>query len=328
MPANLPPDYFEAEKRYREAKTAKEKIARLEEMLTLMPKHKGTDKLRADLRRRISKLKDGAQAKKGGAKQDSVFRIDKEGAAQAVLAGCANVGKSALLAALTNATPEVADFPLTTWTPLPGMMPVENIQIQLVDTPALDREYLEPELLDLIRRADLILLVVDLQTDPVSQLEHSVALLDDYRIVPARFRQRYAEQQRLTFIPFLVLANKNDDAATDENYEIFRELLEEDWPMLAVSAQTGRNLEEMKRVVFQRLEIIRVYSKAPGKEPDFSAPFVLKQGGTVAEMAAKVHQDFAENLKAARVWGKNVFDGQMVQRDHRLEDGDVVELRI
>ncbi|NIM97892.1 MAG: GTP-binding protein, partial [candidate division Zixibacteria bacterium] len=90
-----------------------------------------------------------------------------------VVVGPPNVGKSALVAALTNATPEVADFPFTTWTPTPGMMPVENIQIQLIDTPPLNRDYMEPELLDLIRRADLVLLVVDLQTDPVQQLEET-----------------------------------------------------------------------------------------------------------------------------------------------------------
>ena len=163
MPANLPPDYFDAEKRFRAAKTTKEKIARLEEMLTIMPKHKGTDKLRADLRRRISKLKDVSQSKKGGAKRDSAFYIEKEGAAQVVVTGPTNTGKSALVAALTNATPEVAPYPNTTWKPTPGMMPVKNIQIQLIDTPPIDRDYIEPELIDLIRRADLILLVVDLQ---------------------------------------------------------------------------------------------------------------------------------------------------------------------
>jgi ribosome-interacting GTPase 1 len=328
MPANLPPDYFEAERRYREAKTAKEKIACLEEMLTIMPKHKGTDKLRADLRRRISKLKEASQVKKGAAKRDSAFHIAREGAAQATMVGPTNVGKSSLLAALTNASPDIADFPYTTWKPMPGMMPVENIQIQLVDTPPIDRDYLEPELIDLIRRADLILPVVDLLTDPVSQLQETVAEFDEYRIVPVHFQERFADQHGLSFIPFLVLANKNDDSASDENYQIFRELLEEDWPMRAVSARTGRNLEEMKRDVFQRLEIIRVYSKAPGKEADFTAPFVLKKGSTVAEMAGKVHQDFVEKLKTARIWGNKIYDGQLVQRDHLLEDGDVVELRI
>ena len=328
MPTNLPPDYFEAEKRYREAKAPAQKIACLEEMLTIMPKHKGTDKLRADLRKRISKLKTAPQSKKGLSKRESAFHIDKEGAGQVVVVGPANVGKSALVARLTNANPQVADFPHTTWNPLPGMVPVENIQIQLIDTPPLNEEYMEPEMMDLIRRSDLILVVVDLQTDPVQQLEDSVALLDAHHIVPYRFKERYPEPRGLAFVPFLVLANKNDDADSEENFEIFRELLEEDWPMVSASATTGRNLEQLKDALVERLNIIRVYSKAPGKEPDFTAPFTLKKGSTVADLAAKVHKDFVDNLKRAKVWGTNVFDGQMVQRDHVLEDGDIVELHI
>jgi len=328
MPANLPPEYLEAEKRYRAAKNPAEKLACLEDMLTLLPKHKGTDKLRADLRRRVSKVKAASQTKKGAGKRESAFQIDKEGAGQVVVVGPANVGKSALVARLTNANPEVANFPLTTWKPTPGMMPVENIQIQLVDTPPLNRDYLEPELLDLIRRSDLILLVVDLQTDPVEQLEETVNLLEENRIVPSHLRDQYTEHRLLKFIPFLVLANKNDDANTDENLEIFQELTDKDWPMISVSTITGRNLELLKNTLVDKLEIIRVYSKAPGKEVDLTAPFVLKRGSTVEDFAGKVHKDFVAKLKIAKVWGDSVFDGQMVQRDYILQDGDVVELHI
>jgi ribosome-interacting GTPase 1 len=232
------------------------------------------------------------------------------------------------VAALTNATPEVADYPYTTWTPTPGMMPMENIQIQLIDTPPLNRDYVEPELIELIRRSDLILLVVDLQGYPIQQLEDTIALLQEYRIMPHHLKDRYTEQRLLTFPPLLVLVNKNDDQSTDEDFEVLCELLEEAWPLLPVSATTGRNLERLKQVVFERLEIIRVYSKPPGKEPDLNAPFVLKKGSTVEEFAGKVHQDFLEQLKSARVWGSGVYDGQMVGRDHVLHDGDVVELRI
>ena len=328
MPTNLPPEYFAIEARYRAAKTPAEKIACLEELLSTIPKHKGTDKLRADWRKRLSKLKSTSQSKKGVSKHESVFLIDKEGAGQVAVVGSTNVGKSALVAALTNATPEVAGAPFTTWTPTPGMMPMENIQIQLVDTPPLNRDYVEPELLDLIRRSDLILLVVDLQRDPIQQLEDTIALLQENRIVPRHLQDRYIEQRLPTFVPLLVLVNKADDEDSDEDFEIFCELLEEDWPLLPISAATGRNLEQLKQAVFERLEIIRVYSKPPGKEPDLSAPFVLKEGSTVAEFAGKVHQDFLERLKSARVWGKGVYDGQMVRRDHVLHDGDVVELRI
>ncbi len=328
MPANLPPEYFEVEKRYRAAKTPTEKIALLEELLTIVPKHKGTDKLRADLRKRVSKLKASSQIKKALGKRESAFRIEKEGAGQVIVAGPANVGKSALVAALTNATPEVADFPYTTWKPTPGMMPVENIQIQLVDTPPLNKEYVESEFMDLIRRADLVLLMVDLQTDPLQQLEDSVSLLENNRIVPLRLKDRHFDKKGLTFIPYLVLANKNDDANMEENFEIFRELLEDDWPMLSVSVKTGRNLELLKQTLVERLNIIRVYSKSPGKNPDFTSPFVLKKGSTVADFAGKIHQDFVQKLKIAKVWGSSVYEGQMVQRGYVLQDGDVVELQI
>ena len=184
MPTNLPPQYFEVEKRFRAAKLPEEKIACLEELLGTIPKHKGTDKLRADLRHRLSKLKTAAQTRKGAGRQESVFQIDKEGAGQAAIVGPANVGKSALLAALTNATPEVSEYPYTTWIPIPGMLPFEDIQLQLIDTPPLNKEHVEAELLDLIRRADLILAVVDLQTYPIEQLEDTLEILKEHRIAP------------------------------------------------------------------------------------------------------------------------------------------------
>jgi ribosome-interacting GTPase 1 len=334
MPINLPPDAVAAERKYRAAESTAEKITTLEEFLSLIPKHKGTDKLRASLRKRLSKLKEASQTRKSVSKRDSAFSIDKEGAGQVVLVGPANVGKSALVAALTNATPEVSASPYTTWTPTPGMMAIEDIQVQLIDTPPLDKEYVKPELMHLIRRSDLILLVVDLQTDPVRQLEDTIALLHEHRIVPRRLQDRHTDQRGLTFIPLFVLANKNDDESSDENFEIFCELLkeesgEDECPLLPISATTGRNLERLKQVVFEQLEIIRVYSKAPGKDPDLDAPFVLKKGSTVEDFAGKVHQDFLQNLKSARVWGSAaLYDGQMVRRDHVLCDGDVVELRI
>jgi ribosome-interacting GTPase 1 len=328
MPTNLPPEYFDVEKRLRTAKTPAEKITCLEELITIVPKHKGTDKLRADLRKRLSKLKAASQTKKALSRRESAFRIDKEGAGQVVIVGPANVGKSALIATLTNATPEVADFPHTTWKPTPGMMPVENIQIQLIDTPPLGKEYVESEFMDLIRGADIVLLMVDLQTDPLKQLEDSVALLKAHNIVPQRLKDRYHDQRGLKFIPYLVLANKNDDADTQENFEIFRELLEENWPMTSVSIKTGHNLELLKQTLVERLNIIRVYSKSHGKKPDFTSPFVLKKGSTVTDFARKIHQDFVQGLKSAKVWGSSIYDGQMVQRDHVLQDGDVVELQL
>ena len=328
MPTNLPPEYAKVEREFRAAKSVADKIELLQEMMSIIPKHKGTDHLRADLRRKLAKLKTSGQAKKGGAAHQSAFDVDKEGAGQIAVVGAPNAGKSALVAALTRATPEVSEAPYTTWRPTPGMMLIEDVQVQLVDTPPLSAHFVEPELFHLIRKADLILLVVDMQADPIQQLEDTADILQEQRIVPPHRRDRIEEQRRLAVIPMLVLANKCDDERSDEDCDVFRELLEEDWPLLPISAATGRNLERLRWAVFEKLEIMRIYSKAPGKPPDLTAPFAMKKGDTVGEFAGKVHQDFAANLKAARVWGSATYDGQMVKRDHILRDRDVVELRI
>lgn len=328
MPTNLPPEAIEAEKRYRAATSLAEKIALLEEFIGTIPKHKGTDHLRADLRKKLSQLKAEAQTRKGATRRESVFRIPREGAGQVVVLGLPNVGKSALVTALTNAAPEVADYPYTTWEPTPGMMSFEDVQIQLVDTPPLDRERVDAELFDLIRRADLILLVVNLHEHPDAELADSLAMLRENGIFPYPPGTEPEPTGQGVRKPLLVVANKADDESSQELFELFRELAEVDWPCVAVSAVTGRNADQLRRAVFDALGIIRVYSKPPGKEPDLSAPFVLRKGSTVEELAAKVHRDFYEKLVAARVWGSAEFDGQMVQRDFVLHDRDIVELRI
>jgi ribosome-interacting GTPase 1 len=328
MPTNLPPEYYKVEERYRAAESDTEKAACLEEMLSTIPKHKGTDKLRADLRRKLSKLKAASQAKKKVGKHVSAFSIDREGAGQVVVIGHANVGKSALVAALTNAEPEVSESPFTTWQPMPGMMLVDNIQVQLIDTPPLNRDFVEPEFMDMIRRADLVLLLVDLQAEPITQLENCIAMLEDHRILPAHRIAQFLDEERQTFIPLLVVANKVDDEKLGEDFEVFKELLEEDWLMVPISISALRNIDVLKEMVFEQLEIIRVYSKAPGREADLSAPFVMERGSTVEEFARKIHLDFYRNLKSTRLWGAGVYDGQLVGRDHVLQDGDVVELKI
>jgi len=328
MPTNLTPDYFDAEKRYRAAKTVPEKISCLEEMLRVMPKHKGTDKLHADLRKRLSKLKTGPQTKKSSGRRDSAYQIDREGAGQAIVIGQTNVGKSSLIAKTTNANPEVSASPFTTWNPTPGMMPIENIQVQLIDTPPLNREFVEPDLFDLMRRCDLILLMVDIQGDPLHQLEESMSIIQENRILPIHMQAYPSDIKNPTFIKFLLLVNKCDDEGSNEDYEIFRQLMEEDCPLLPVSAETGRNVERMKLAIFEHLEIVRVYSKTPGEEPDLNSPFVLKMGSDVTEFARKVHLDFYKKMKSARVWGSGAFEGQMIGRDHILKDGDIVELKL
>jgi ribosome-interacting GTPase 1 len=329
MPTNLPPEYYKIEKLYKEATDLDEKIELLEEMMSKIPKHKGTDHLRADLRRRLSKMKSSSQtSKKGASRQASVYNISKEGAGQIVVVGPPNVGKSSLVASQTNANPEVSPAPFTTWGPTPGMMAIENIQVQLIDTPPLNPDHVEADMFNLLRKCEMILLMVDLHADPIEQLESSMALLAEQRVAPDHLTDRFQDElRRFFFKPCLVLANKCDDESDEEVYEIFRELLEGDCPMMPVSMTTGRNIGEMKRRIFNRLNIMRVYSQAPGEQANLERPFVLPVSSTVEVFAGKVHQDFLKNMKSARVWGKSAaFEGQTVSREHVLQDGDIVEL--
>ena len=329
MPTNLPADYFNAEERFKSATTPDDKVKFLEEMLGTIPKHKGTDHLRADLRKKLSKLKSAATSKKTSKKQVSPYHINKEGAGQIVVIGCTNTGKSSLLVAETNAEPEVSEVPFTTWSPMPGMMYIDNIQVQLIDTPPFSDDYIDPEFLNLIRRVDLILIMIDLHANPVQQLEYMYQKLQENRIAPKHLDYQIESESFLLHVPSLVVVNKYDSEDFQEHYQIFKELLNLDYPMVPVSVKTGHNIDALKSTIFEMLGVIRVYSKAPGKEADKSAPFVVDEGIRLAEFAGKVHKDFQENLKTARIWGTSAdFPGQMVSREHVLEDEDVVELQI
>lgn len=332
MPANLTPQYLEAEQRFRAARTTAEKIACLEEMLRVIPKHKGTEKMRADLRRRLSKLKTDTH-KSGAAHRGYSLQVDKEGIGQIVMLGPPNAGKSALLGALTKATPEIAEYPFTTRKPMPGMVLFENVQIQLVDMPPLCRDYMEPWMSQIARTADALLLVVDLgAADILDDMELITDVLAEWKILPlARvLTEEEHDELQAGIVPLRVLlvGNKADLPGSPDTWEILRDLYGERWPMRAVSATTGHNLEHLPRELYTLLDVVRVYTKAPGKKPDFTAPFALPQGSTVVEVAGMVHKDFAEHLKFARVWGSETFDGQMVPRTYVVQEGDVLELHI
>ncbi|TKJ42098.1 GTP-binding protein HSR1 [candidate division LCP-89 bacterium B3_LCP] len=326
MPTNLPPEYFEVERRYKAASSPQEKISTLEELIATIPKHKGTDHLRADLRRKLSKLKDAAQASKKKGRQTSSFQIDREGAGRVALVGCPNVGKSSLLTNLTNAKPKVDQAPFTTWVPTPGMMLIENIQVQLIDTPPLSREYMEPELRELIRGADLMIILLDLQDYPIQQLEDSVEILKSHRIEVSCTENEPASDSSQDLHRPLIVVNKHDDWELDKEFGALCELYENECSFISMSTKTGRNVHQFKQAVYEALKIVRIYSKRPGKEPNLEAPFVMKKGGTVEEFAGQVHKDFLVKLKTARLWGSGAFDGQQVSRDYVLQDGDVVEL--
>jgi ribosome-interacting GTPase 1 len=323
MPANLSPEYHRAEERLRAAKTASEKIAALEEMLRVIPKHKGTDHMQADLKSRIAKArKDGG--KKGG-KPGFSYIIPREGAGQVALAGPPNSGKSSLVRALTHATPAVGDYPFTTREPVPGMMSFEDIAFQLVDLPPLSAQHVEPWVLDLIRYADLVWVVLD--------GEQAIEGFDELRRVleaknvglyPAGTGPRYitaAVQKKA-----LVVVTGLDKPGVADALPVVDELLEGRWRVVGVSARSGIGLGEIARRTFEAFEIMRVYTKQPGKPRDDSAPFALPLGSTVGDLAERIHKDLLATMTFARVWGASAFDGQAVQKDHVLAEGDVVEI--
>lgn len=328
MPANLPPKYFDVERQYREAKTPEAKLAFLNEMLTIMPKHKGTDKLRAGLTRKISKFKAQAQKKKGASRHESAYQIRREGAAQVVLIGPPNSGKSSLVAALTNAEPEIADFPHATWKPLPGMVAYENIQFQLIDTPPVSGDYIDPLMGDLIRRADILVILLDLHGAILDSYERILFLFESLRIYP-KGGTIPANLEKPPFIKrIMVVVNKVDLPDDQEDYTAFVELVEMKLPCIGISVQADFQIKAFVEKLYVLSDIIRVYTKPSGKEPDYSAPFVLPKESTLEDLAAKIHKDFSDKLKYAKIWGKGVYDGQMVQRDYILNDGDVVEIHI
>jgi ribosome-interacting GTPase 1 len=330
MPANLPPQYFEAEEAFREAKDPLEKIAALEEMLAIMPKHKGTDHLRAELWGLIAKLNQLA-AKKSGARRASLV-IEKEGAAQLAVIGLPNAGKSRLIAAITNASPPVADYPFTTHQALPGMMEFENIKIQLIDTPPLAPQAIEFWMPPLLRRADALLVIVDLSADPLEQMAAVTAQLKKMRVIiqPKDGEGDTEEDPEFTIWhkKALVIGNKIDVARAALNYEALKAEYEGQFPLIAVSAAEGAGLEELKVRIYEVLDIIRVYTKAPGQKPDPTDPIILKRGSTLADAAAAVHKDFRAKMKYARIWGSAKHDGVMARRDHILQDGDIIELHL
>jgi len=326
MPANLTPEFIKARNRFREAKEPAGKLAALEEMLSTIPKHKGTDKMQADIKRRIARLKESeSQAKRGG-KAIGYDHVPREGAGQVALIGPPNTGKSSLVAALTNARPEVAEYPFSTLVPIPGMMTYKDIRIQLVDLPPITPEYTEAWVYSVIRACDMGLVVLD-AGDGELLVEESQGLLRllEERSVRLVVQRRARADERIVDLPARIVLNKSETAPGEALGAVVSRL---PLPSVGVSATSGRGLESLRQAVFEALEIVRVYTKMPGKKPDLREPYTLPRGSTVLDGVRTVHREFAERLKYVRIWGSGRFDGQQVPSDHVLEDGDVMEVHL
>ncbi|MFP3974830.1 MAG: GTPase [Dehalococcoidia bacterium] len=323
MPANLPIAYYEAEKRFRSAETAEEKVEALEEMLAVMPKHKGTDGLRADIRAKISKFSKEASKAKATAKKGGVYNIPREGAGQVVIVGTPNAGKSQITSGLTATPSEVAHYPFTTQMPHLGMMDFENVQVQLIDMPPITEESARPWFATLLRSADSLILVVDLSTDPAEQMEQIIAKMEEFRVGLPGTDNR--SEKSLYTKHGLIIGNKSDLDSSGTGFKALKDKYGKETKVLSISAQNGGD-DELRREIFNTLNVIRVYTKEPGKKADISDPMVMWKRSTVEDAAEAVHKDFRRGLRYALIWGSGKFDGQRIKRDHVLQDGDILEL--
>lgn len=327
MPANLTPDYLHAEEEYRKASTTEERLSALKKMWATLPKHKGTEKLQADIKRRMAALREEIQ--KQSKKKGFGIRVERMGAGQVAFAGLPNSGKSQLLAGLTHTHAEVAPYPFTTREPHPAMMTYEDIQIQLVDLPPISSKHMEPWLPNILRTADLILVVVDLSSPQLLEdTEEILAILEMHKMKLVSYKPKEAFWESIVEKRVHLVGTKQDLPQAEENGLLLQELYKNRFGFSIVSAVSGLGLEKLKEEIFHALEIIRVYSKPPGKEPDLSKPYTLPKGSTVIDLAGVVHRDFVDRLRFARLWGHGKFEGQRVQRDYVLQDGDILELHI
>ena len=338
MPANLSPDYKAAEAAYRQASEPKERLERLREMLRTIPKHKGTEHLQADIKTRIRQLTEELTAgRKGGARSGPSHVVRPEGAAQIALLGPPNAGKSTLHDRLTRSHAEAGPYPFTTQLPQPGMLPYEDVHLQLVDLPPLTAQYTVPWIVNALQPADAALVVIDVGApDCVDQLADLLSVLATRKItlVPEwRHRDADSEDESEMEDPFairlpaaLVATRADEHPDAEEELEILQELLNIRYPSMTVSARTGDGLEELAAWLFETLRIVRVYTKAPGRPPDFGQPFTVRHGDTVYDVARMVHQEIADGFRYGRLWRNGSVNGRQVGRDYRVADRDVLEL--
>jgi uncharacterized protein len=328
MAVNATPQYKKAEEEYRRAQSVQEQVDCLERMLVLLPKHKASEKMQSDLKTRLKEAKAELAAEKAAPKKvGKTFRFPRQGAGQIVILGGPNAGKSRLLAELTSAKPEVAPYPFTTREPQPGMMPWEDVVVQLIDTPPVTDSFFEVYLQNIVRSADGIVLCFDGTSDDAP--DHTAEVIKQFeqrKTLLARESGFVEDDLTQVRVQTLLVPTRAADPGLPDRLAYFEEMYPGRFAVQPVEFDRPESTAELRNAIYRMLNVIRVYTKAPGKPADYKSPFTIPAGGTVEDLAAKVHKDVAEKLTHARIWGAAVHDGQSVGREHVLADKDLVEL--
>lgn len=350
MPTNVTTEYKKAEQAFRQARKPRERLVCLKEMLRTIPKHKGTEHLQADIKTRVKQLTEELSGpKKSAGRKSSSYTIKPEGAAQVCLIGPPNAGKSSLHARLTGSHTDIGPYPYTTKQPIPGMLPFEDIHFQLVDLPPVSADFMEPWFVNTLQSAHAAFLIIDLsdpecieqvlairvrlETKKVMLQEHWPGLIATETATEQRANQRLVDAPNeeiadpfRIYLPTLLVATKSDLDPDPDEVKVLEELLQVRFPAVATSAKTGHGLKDLGAMLFHGLDVVRVYTKTPGRPADRDRPFTVRSGDTVREVAELVHKEIAQTLKFARIWGSGQFEGQQVGPDHPVSDRDVIEL--
>ena len=392
MPTNLPPDALDKWEEVENSKSPRERMERMQEFLKYVPQHKGTLKLRGEIKRKIAMIKNDMEDKKrkgtGKSSGGPKLFVEKEGSAQMAILGMTNAGKSCLMQAVTKANVVVAPTTFTTRQPVPGIMDFGDVQFQLVETPAVmdgssDGRAWGPVTLGVARNADGVLLMIDLSQKPVEQLELLVSELEKSRVLVTRPNGRVEIDRRhagtslriiligkligttmkdvetmlrnyrindaivkitgevtiddvedsifetTTYKAAVIVANKLDAKDAENNLRILKKYVGNKMPIVAMSCEQKKGIEELGRAMIDSLGIIRVYTKEPGNKQDTGRPFALKKGATMGDLARNIHKEFVSNFMFAMVWAKRLpFSPKKVGLNFVLDDGDIVEIHV
>ena len=304
MPINVnDPEYVQAEKEYHDANSIEEQLVALNKMISHVPKHKGAENLRQQLRSRRKRLEGQIEKRKKAGKSTQVGI--KKSDMQAVIIGKTNSGKSSLLKNLTNASPIISNNKFSTTKPVIGMMPYLNTQIQLIENPAIESENLDKSLLN---SADTLIILI--------------TRLEDLEEIK-KFLVKSSGKKIIVF-------NKSDLLDKKEKRKISATLQSKKYDFIMISSipeLPENNLEELKKKIFNSFNVLRIFTKEPGKEKE-KRPMIMKPGSTVKDIAEKILKGLSKRVKETKIWGpSSKFGGQKVGLNHELKDMDVVEFK-